>query len=74
LRLTLLDGDGATLWQGGVSTAGPVSLALPLPPTRDAALRLTLRCDTPFVPAALDPRSDDRRALAFLVDAVELLA
>ncbi|HEY6511132.1 MAG TPA: glycosyltransferase family 2 protein [Burkholderiaceae bacterium] len=74
LRLSLLDCSGTPLWQGGVSAAGAFNLMLPLPPKPDAALPLTLRCDTPFVPAAIDPRSSDRRALAFQLDAIELLA
>jgi hypothetical protein len=72
LRLALLD-DGKELWRGGVAASGPFSLTLPLPPAHDVAQRLTLRCDTHFVPAAMDPSSIDRRALAFVLDAVELL-
>jgi len=74
LHMTLVDERGTALWQGGVTSHGPFELVLPLPATPDAALRLTLRSDTAFVPAALDARSDDRRSLGFLLDAVELLA
>ena len=74
LRLSLLDEGGVSLWQGGASAVGAFSLVLPLPASEDQALRLTLCCDTTFAPAALDPASTDRRALAFLLDAAELLA
>jgi hypothetical protein len=73
LRLSLLDEGGGLLWQGGASAAGGFTLVLPLPARQDEALRMTLRSETTFVPAALDAASTDRRALAFLLDAAELL-
>ncbi len=72
LRLSLVDESGGSLWQGGASAAGSFNLVLPLPPEHEA-LHLTLRCDTHFVPATLDSASNDRRPLAFLLDAAELL-
>jgi hypothetical protein len=73
LRLSLLDEGRGLLWQGGASAAGGFSLVLPLPASENEALRVTLRSETTFSPAALDPASNDRRALAFLLDAAELL-
>jgi hypothetical protein len=74
LRLSLIDADSRVLWEGGTSARGPFSLVLPLPPSAPGeALRLTLRCDTQFVPADVEAHSVDRRALAYQIDAIELL-
>jgi hypothetical protein len=68
------EGGAQPLWQGGVSARGPFSLVLPLPASQGGeALHLRLDSHASFVPAALDARSADRRALAFLLDAAELL-
>lgn len=74
LRLALVDGAGQLLWRGGVSANGPIHAVLPLPAGAPGdALHLELRSEPDFVPAALDARSTDRRALAFQLDAAELL-
>ncbi len=73
LRLSLMDEAGASLWQGGAGAAGGFNLVLPLPADERDALHLTLRSETHFVPAAGDCANADRRALAFLLDAAELL-
>jgi hypothetical protein len=74
LRLALVEAEGRLLWQGGASAQGPFSVVLPLPAsTPGEALRLTLRSETHFVPADSDARSTDRRALAYQIDAIELL-
>lgn len=61
-----------TPWQGGCSRPGPFQLTVPLPQTPGARLSMRLVSDRHFVPADSQPRSQDRRALAFLLDAVEL--
>jgi Glycosyl transferase family 2 len=74
LRLSLVDANGVVLWQGGTSARGPFNLVLPLPNSAPGeALRLTLRCDTYFVPADVEAHSVDRRTLAYQIDAIELL-
>lgn len=74
LRLSLLDAGGQPLWRGGVGANGPLRMVLPLPSGAPGdALQLALHSEASFVPAVLDARSTDRRALAFLLDAVELL-
>jgi hypothetical protein len=74
LQLALVDAEGQVAWRGGVGANGPLNAVLPLPASAPgAALRLTLRSEPVFVPAALDARSGDRRELAFQLDAAELL-
>jgi len=73
LRLSLTGEDGIASWQGGVSATGPFKIAMPIPASAGSDLRLAVHSETSFVPAALDPRSTDRRSLAFMLDAVELL-
>jgi hypothetical protein len=72
LDLSLIDQDGVLLWQGGVGGVGGFNLVLPLPAAHEA-LHLTLHSKSHFVPADGNPASTDRRALAFLLDAAELL-
>jgi hypothetical protein len=74
LRLALVNTEGQTLWEGGVTAHGSFSVVLPLPSSEPGnSLRLALRSQTHFVPAEVDARSTDRRALAYQIDAVELL-
>jgi Glycosyl transferase family 2 len=75
LQLTLVDAAGKEIWQGGTSSCSAFNAALPVPASEPGdALRLTLRSRSSFVPADVDARSSDRRALAFQLDAVELLS
>jgi glycosyltransferase involved in cell wall biosynthesis len=62
----------ATPWQGGCSRPGPFQITIPLPLTPGEQLSLRLVADRHVVPADSQPGSQDRRALAFLLDAVEL--
>lgn len=59
-------------WQGGCSRPGPFQLTIALPQTPGEALSFQLVADRHFVPADSQPGSQDRRALAFQLDAVEL--
>jgi hypothetical protein len=74
LPLTLTGEGGDELWRGGVSSRQSFDVALPLPASEPGAqLQLTLRSGAFFVPADVDARSNDRRTLAFQLDAAELL-
>lgn len=70
-RLTLHTEGLEAGWQGGCSRPGPFQLSIPLPPRPGEALSFRLVADRHFVPADSQPGSQDRRALAFQVDAVE---
>jgi hypothetical protein len=62
----------ATPWQGGCSRPGSFQLTIPLPQTPGEPLSFHLVADRHLVPADSQPGSQDRRALAFLLDNAEL--
>ena len=72
LRLQWLSENGRLLWQGSTPATGGFQIILPVPESPEA-LALTLRSEPGFVPAEVDARSADRRHLAFMLDAAELL-
>jgi hypothetical protein len=69
LDLEIQPADGAP-WRLSVPANGSFTLDLDLNDQRpDARVLFRIRCLNPFVPAELDSESEDRRALAFMVDA-----
>jgi hypothetical protein len=69
LDLEIQPADGPP-WRLSVPADGSFTLDLDLDDQRpDARVLFRIRCLNPFVPAELDPESEDRRALGFMVDA-----
>jgi hypothetical protein len=71
LRLDVVMPDGER--RSITARRGPFEIKLPLTDARPQARQIfRVVCHTPFVPAACEPGSQDRRTLAFRVDDVQL--
>lgn len=71
LLLQVVQAD-ATMQALEVAEPGPFELVLPVPAGEPGALvALQVNCLNPFVPAELEPGSDDHRVLGFQVEALD---
>jgi hypothetical protein len=67
-----VEGAGAPVPAIKLSAPESFTLDIPLAGTPGTRGTVTLRCSPPFVPARMEPGSDDQRELGFVLEALEL--